>query len=49
MLASCAGLRTELEDKLRDSEQRERARSAAEGQSEAKEKKFTYLKENCNR
>lgn len=45
----CAGLRTELEDKLRESEQRERSGAAAEEQSEAKEKKLLYSKENCDR
>ena len=46
---SCEGLKTELEDKLRDSEQRERAGTAADEQSEAKEKKLVSLKENCDR
>lgn len=49
LLLSCEGLRTELEDKLRDSEQRERAGTAADEQSEAKEKKLVSLKENCDR
>ena len=45
----CAGLKTELEDKLRDCGQREKSGSAAEEQSEVKEKRLVYLKENCDR